>query len=72
MEFYLSVMPLTKDKHTRHVINTLIDLSRNFTHTARIGYLDYQKKEPTMGTAAYNDYNHNTEVEEISVYKQEF
>jgi len=39
IEFYISLIPLTSDTNIRHIINTLIDLSRNFSQSARIGYL---------------------------------
>ena len=39
MEFYISLIPYSEDTDIRHVINTFIDLSKNFHTNARIEYL---------------------------------
>lgn len=39
MGFFILLIPYTTDPNTRHVINTFIDLSRNFHYNARREYL---------------------------------
>ena len=67
MHFYISLIPFTSDTNARHIINTLIDLSRNFHHNARRKYLEVLSRSETHDNPVYMEIKKSRKCPKVTV-----